>query len=168
MASAEDGESALNLIEKYMPHLVVTDIKMPVMDGLELCRELYSFYPAIQILIVSGYNEFELAQKAIEYGVKGFLLKPLSTQRLQESLRKIKIALDSKEEDISFLSQNSTQPLGKEEIADYIEHYLKENFSKQISLKNVSEKMGFSIDYLSHLYKKQTGVYPSQFAKSPE
>lgn len=168
VASAEDGESALNLIEKYMPHLVVTDIKMPVMDGLELCRELYSFYPAIQILIVSGYNEFELAQKAIEYGVKGFLLKPLSTQRLQESLRKIKIALDSKEEDISFLSQNSTQPLGKEEIADYIEHYLKENFSKQISLKNVSEKMGFSIDYLSHLYKKQTGVYPSQFAKSPE
>ncbi|NBI92487.1 response regulator [Lachnospiraceae bacterium] len=166
IASAEDGESALNLIEKHMPHLVITDVKMPVMDGLELCKELHSFYPAIQVLIVSGYNEFELAQRAIEYGVKGFLLKPLSSSKLEEALRKIKITLDGKKDEISAFGQKNLQIMSKEQIADCVEQYLKENFSKQISLKDISEKMGFSADYLSHLYKKQKNSSPIKYLTS--
>lgn len=63
VAAAEDGETALNLIEKHLPDLVITDIKMPIMDGLELSKELHTFYPSVNVLILSGYNEFELAQK---------------------------------------------------------------------------------------------------------
>lgn len=163
IAAAEDGESALNLIEKHLPHLVITDIKMPIMDGLELCKELHSFYPSIQLLIVSGYNEFELAQRAIEYGVKGFLLKPVTTQKLEAAIRKIKILLDSQKEEVSAFSSENTKIMSKVQIADCVEQYLKANFSKQISLGDISEKMGFSADYLSHLYKKEKNLSPIKY-----
>lgn len=161
--TAEDGESALSLIEKHLPHLVITDIKMPIMDGLELCKELHTFYPSIQLLIISGYNEFELAQTAIEYGVKGFLLKPISAAKLESALSKIKITLDSQTNEVtSILSKNSIA-MSKEQIADCVEQYLKENFSRQISLGAISEKMGFSADYLSHLYKNKKNSSPIKY-----
>lgn len=163
IATANDGETALNLIEKHLPHLVLTDIKMPVMDGLELCRELHSFYPATQILIISGYNEFEFAQRAIEYGVRGFLLKPLSLQKLEEALDKIKITLDSRSEEIIPFRKDNMQIMSKEQIADCVEQYLKENFTRQISLGEISDNMGFSADYLSHIYKKQKNFSPIKY-----
>lgn len=162
-ATAEDGESALNLIEKHLPQLVITDIKMPIMDGLELCKELHSFYPSIQLLIISGYNEFELAQRAIEYGVKGFLLKPVSLEKLESALTKIKITLDSRKEEMFSQVPENVKGMSKQMIADCLEQYLKENFAKQISLKDISDKLGFSPDYLSHLFKKQKNSSPIKY-----
>lgn len=163
VAAAEDGETALNLIEKHLPDLVITDIKMPIMDGLELSKELHTFYPSVNVLILSGYNEFELAQKAIEYGVKGFLLKPVSLEKLKSYLSKIKISLDSQKEDLALHLQQGTKSMSKEQIADCVEQYLKENFTKQISLGNISDKLGYSPDYLSHLYKKQKNSSPIKY-----
>lgn len=91
----EDGDSALEFIKTNHVDLVITDIKMPFMNGLELSRVLHASYPSIKILIISGYNEFTLAQEAIEYQVKGFLLKPIRQEQLEQALTKLLIELDS-------------------------------------------------------------------------
>ena len=87
----EDGDSALEFIKTNHVDLVITDIKMPFMNGLELSRVLHASYPSIKILIISGYNEFTLAQEAIEYQVKGFLLKPIRQEQLEQALTKLLI-----------------------------------------------------------------------------
>ena len=82
IGSTSDGKSALNLIETELPQLVITDIQMPIMDGLELVKALYFTYPNIKVIILSGFHEFEFARQAIQYGVNDYLLKPVVIEEL--------------------------------------------------------------------------------------
>jgi two-component system response regulator YesN len=75
IGAVSNGEKALRLCEEETPDLVITDIRMPVMDGLDLTRELISRYPKIKIIILSAYDDFKYAQKAISYGASEYLLK---------------------------------------------------------------------------------------------
>ncbi|MBB6729446.1 response regulator transcription factor [Cohnella zeiphila] len=76
--TAENGLAALELIRQSAPDVVLTDIRMPKMDGLELCQALQEEFGSIQVAVISGYNDFDYAQKCIRYGVKNYLLKPAS------------------------------------------------------------------------------------------
>lgn len=87
---AYDGAEALKLIEKNVPDVVFTDIRMPIMDGLRLTEILKERYPQIYVVIVSGYDDFEYARKAIIYGVSNYLLKPVRAEELKETLEKLK------------------------------------------------------------------------------
>ena len=80
--TATDGLDALKKIENEQPDIVLTDIKMPRMDGIELLKTLHEQKPDIDSLIISGYDEFDYAQKAINYGVKGYILKPVDPVEL--------------------------------------------------------------------------------------
>ena len=106
---APDGEMALPMIEKLHPDIVITDIKMPFMDGLELSDILKKKMPKIQIIILSGYGEFDYAKEAIKIGVTDYLTKPITGEQLLEALNKVKQKLDKKkrqEEDIKKLQKN--------------------------------------------------------------
>ena len=83
---AENGVDALEIAIVEKPDIVVTDIMMPHMDGLELVKELRKILPATRIIILSGYNEFVYAQKAIEYKVTSYILKPFVPQKLIDSV----------------------------------------------------------------------------------
>lgn len=83
---APDGVSALAVAGEMQPDLVVTDIKMPGMGGIELARELKSKYPEMTVLILSGYNEFTYAKEALKYGVADYLLKPVDPEELGRAL----------------------------------------------------------------------------------
>lgn len=91
---APDGELALPLIRERRPDAVITDIKMPFMDGLQLCRILRETLPLTKIIILSGHDEFRYAQEAIQIGVTDYLLKPVSPQDLVAALRKVARQLD--------------------------------------------------------------------------
>ena len=91
---ASDGEMALPLLQTTRPDVLITDIKMPFMDGLQLCRIVRERMPWIKLIILSGHDEFEYAQKAIELGVTEYLLKPVTVQIFHQSLRKIATQLD--------------------------------------------------------------------------
>lgn len=97
VATATNGEDALELVHKHRPHLLITDIHMPGMDGLTLCKTLYKQYPEIKLVILSGYDEFSYAQKAIHYQVADYLLKPVNLTRLRETMSGL-CALLKKEE----------------------------------------------------------------------
>lgn len=88
-----DGLEAVELLDKQMFDLVITDIKMPEMDGLNLAKYISSSFPSIKMIIISGYNEFEYARLAIKYGVSDYLLKPLSDDAVIETLLKVKSEL---------------------------------------------------------------------------
>ena len=84
--SAFDGLDALEHISEYMPDLVITDIRMPEIDGLELIERAKELYPNIIFIILSGYSDFDYAQKAIKFGVKDYLLKPVSEEDLHQCI----------------------------------------------------------------------------------
>lgn len=86
---AGDGEMAYPLILKEKPEILITDIRMPFMDGLELCRLVKEALPSVRILILSGYDDFSYAQEAIRIGVEEYLLKPLSEDMLLAKLRTV-------------------------------------------------------------------------------
>lgn len=86
---------ALKAVEEVRPDIIITDIKMPVMDGLELVRRVRESDPYPEFIILSGYGEFELAKQAMKEGVKQFLLKPCSEEdirrAIQSALRELEI-----------------------------------------------------------------------------
>lgn len=86
---AYDGISALALIEEASPDLVITDIRMPGLDGLDLIRRAKEIQPTLQFIIISGHKQFDYAQTAIRYGVAEYLLKPIKKQELEQTLIKM-------------------------------------------------------------------------------
>ena len=93
VGEAPDGEMALPIIRDTNPDIVITDIRMPFMDGLELCRTLRSQMPWIGIIVLSGYDEFEYSRQCIQLGVREYLLKPVTADKLKEVLDKVSAQL---------------------------------------------------------------------------
>lgn len=91
---AENGAEALRLVEELEPDLVLTDIRMPFISGIELARQIREVRPATRIAFLSGYDDFTYAQKAIQYNIISYMLKPISMVELTEELRRIKAKLD--------------------------------------------------------------------------
>ncbi|MCF6411530.1 response regulator [Pseudalkalibacillus salsuginis] len=94
---APDGEVALPLIRKIQPDIVITDIKMPFMDGLELSKILREEMPDIKIIILSGHDEFEYARKAMRIQIAEYCLKPISAGELLKTLHKVSSQIDQEE-----------------------------------------------------------------------
>src|SRR5919108_2844755 len=91
---ATDGEIALPLLRAAQPDVLITDIKMPFMDGLKLSKIVRERMPQTKIVILSGHDEFEYAQQAIQLGVTEYLLKPVTVHSLHQVLRRLAAQLD--------------------------------------------------------------------------
>lgn len=94
VASAENGEDALEKAEKYVPDVVMSDIHMPFMDGLTFCHYLKKQFPGTRIIIFSGYDEFEYAKEAIKLEAEEYILKPIDAEELKQVFLRIKARLD--------------------------------------------------------------------------
>jgi len=91
---AENGLEALDVAESIQPDVVMTDIQMPYMDGLELSRKLKELFPNIKIIIFSGYDEFEYAKEAVRLQAEEYILKPVASEELTKVFERIKASLD--------------------------------------------------------------------------
>ncbi len=94
IGDAENGKEALEKIEQNEPDVVLTDIRMPYMDGLEMAEMIRQRYPSMKLVIFSGFDEFEYAKKAIKLNVIEYILKPVNVEELTAILKKIKKSLD--------------------------------------------------------------------------
>lgn len=94
VGDAENGQDALEKIEKFQPDVVMTDIKMPFMDGLQLGQKLVDIMPSTKIVIFSGCDDFEYAHRAIKINVIEYVLKPINSIELIEVLKRLKEQLD--------------------------------------------------------------------------
>ncbi len=95
VGEAPDGEMALPMIRDTNPDIVITDIRMPFMDGIELCRIMRAQMPWIGVVVLSGYDEFEYARQCIQLGVREYLLKPINSEALKGALDKVSSQLEA-------------------------------------------------------------------------
>lgn len=102
---AQNGIEALEMIQSHGPDIVITDIRMPGCDGLELIRRAKEHSPALSFVIISGYRHFEYAQNAIRYGVSDYLLKPVNKEELTETLEKMRFEYLKRHRQLSGLQQ---------------------------------------------------------------
>lgn len=91
---APDGEMALPLMQEIMPDILITDVRMPFMDGIELSRRAKKIMPWLKIIILSGHDEFEYAKQAITIGVEEYLLKPVTSEKLMETLNRVAVRIE--------------------------------------------------------------------------
>mgnify|MGYP002407267458 FL=1 len=111
---AANGKEALDFIQISKPDIIITDIRMPVIDGLELAKRLQKLIPPIKLIILTGYGEFEYAQKAIEYKVSDFILKPVGAEELIKVVLKLKDEIIAEREKAKV--RNSNEAMLKENL----------------------------------------------------
>ncbi len=149
---APDGEIALPLIEAQQPDVLITDIKMPFMDGLQLCKIVREHMPWIKIIIISGHDEFRYAQTAIKLGVTEYLLKPVSVRDMHSALTKLNTLLDQEKSDRAYMKQLRSQV--EDNLILLREKFLLRLISggeSSISAIEQSQQLGFSL--LSRYYR---------------
>lgn len=96
VGEAENGVEALELVEKLNPDLLLTDIKMPFLSGIDLARSAREISPAMNIAFISGFDDFEYAKQAIQYNIISYILKPVSANELREEMLKIREKMDAR------------------------------------------------------------------------
>lgn len=99
VATASNGKEGLELARLLRPELIITDIRMPVMDGLEMIEKINEMKLKVHIVILSGYSEFDYARKAIRYGVEEYLLKPLAAEDIRNAIEKVEEKIRLQEEE---------------------------------------------------------------------
>ena len=107
VGSASNGLDALQMVEQYEPDLLLTDIRMPFISGIELARQVREVRPATNIAFLSGYDDFEYAKQAIQYNILSYMLKPLTMEGLAAELRNIRQKIDAQ---FALFRQNAAQP----------------------------------------------------------
>lgn len=138
-AMAKNGVEALELLKKEIPDALITDIRMPIMDGLQLCYKVRNQYPKLPIVIISGYEDFQYAKQALQLGVVDYLLKPIDRIELALTLKKLQPDI---QEDSNIIAR--------------IQRYILNNLNKELSLQSLSDKFNLHPAYISQLYKKET------------
>lgn len=113
---APDGEIALPLIEQTRPDVLITDIKMPFMDGLQLCKLVKQRLSGVRIIILSGHDEFHYAQEAVKLGVTEYLLKPIGVKDLHQALEKVAGQIHAEQEEKAHL-EKMTQHAEENKVA---------------------------------------------------
>ncbi|MFP3153993.1 response regulator [Lachnospiraceae bacterium ZAX-1] len=143
VGSAENGMEALLMAQEQSPDLIISDVRMPVMDGLEMTERLQTEMPSIKVIIISGYQEFEYAKRAMAFGVRDYLVKPLDEAELVQRILQVgqELALAHKKElaknlDYLLLSGNAQfarecQRLEKELVV-FFKHMQSKEVAKQL------------------------------------
>ena len=149
---ATDGEIALSMIHEIKPDILVTDIKMPFMDGLQLAETIKKIQPWIKIIILSGHDEFDYAKKAISIGIEEYLLKPFTPEELLASLNKAAQQIDKERKQLSDISRlrdelKSSEALIKKEFLNNLVHGSEE---MSTALQKSSE---LGLNLISRYYK---------------
>ena len=156
IAEAENGKKALQCVEIEKPDVILTDIRMPVMDGLELMSIVYEQYPHIKLVVLSGYGDFSYAQHAIKCGVLGYILKPTKDEEIYQVFRKVKAIMDGgaspSVSKVLVQKRNTRNP-----VIERVEKFIDESFSEKITLENVAAIAYMNPTYFSTFFKQHTG-----------
>lgn len=149
---ASDGELALPIILKEKPDILITDIRMPFMNGLELSKLVKKELPDIKILLLSGYDEFDYAKEAIKIGVTEYLLKPISSAKLLETLKEVSTQILLEKEDRELKNHYIQEMRENEELQKM--KFFGELISGNISLADAIDKgKAFQMNLSAQVYK---------------
>ncbi|BBI36350.1 response regulator transcription factor [Cohnella abietis] len=157
--SADSGLAGIDIANHKRPHLIITDIRMPDMTGLEMARLIQEMSIDTSFVVVSGYSDFQYTQQAVQNNsIKDYLLKPIYwadlvkavTKVHQETHTKDPVALDNNEIDSSGISETRN-------IIKRAKQFIRANYNKEISLQMVGDYLYLNPSYFSMLFKNQSG-----------
>lgn len=140
VGEATDGEMALPLIGSTHPDVLITDIKMPFMDGLSLSKLVLKEFPNTKIIIISGYDDFEYARQAIEIGVEQYLLKPITKANLMNVLREVKEKIEQEQEQRNYQAQFQRDSQEYEQFAR--RSFMEQVVEGKLSVQQIYEDAG--------------------------
>ncbi|PKM51804.1 MAG: DNA-binding response regulator [Firmicutes bacterium HGW-Firmicutes-7] len=168
VCQAENGKEAYELFEQYLPDVVITDIKMPFVDGLELSEKILKKYPYTKIIVLTGFDEFEYAKKSINLHIMNYILKPVSANSLIEILEDVKVKLDEEikqKRDIERLReyyQKSLPMLRDKFLEDFVKgEYLFNQVEEWLSYYLIPLKGKFyivSVIQIDNFYKESQSI----------
>ena len=152
---AANGEEGLAAAERYSPNLIITDVRMPRMDGIEMLAKLREGGSRAHVILLTAYSDFAYAQSAIKLGADDYLLKPFRNEELIAAIDKVR----QKERELT--DPTPALPLVKGDKSKYVlqalqyiaQHYADED----ISITAVAQELKVSEGHLSHVFKKETG-----------
>ena len=149
VAAKRNGQEVIDCIPRIRPDLVILDIKMPIMGGIEAARIISGKWPEIMIIFMTAYSEFQYAKSAIEYGVKSYVVKHNVLEELPVALKKMSLNLKKK--------YGQEEPEREQSQIEKITDYIDKNFSRKLTLDEISDYVHMNRSYLSRMYKKETG-----------
>lgn len=151
---AVNGRECIEKWKSFSPDLILLDIKMPILDGLEVAKKIKKLDKNQNIVMVTAYDDFEKVKKALVIGVENYLLKPIQIDELKELIYNFKSKKEENEVNIRVTEDSYIRP-----AIDYIS----ENFYKIINLESMSKICNMSETYFSKVFKKETGILFSQY-----
>lgn len=195
VATAESAQEGLRMIQKDRPDILFSDINMPGLDGLSMIAAMRSEFESMQVTILTGYRDFDYAQRAIRLGVTRFLLKPSKIDEIEEAISAMIEKIKEQERDKKLLEQAERQALEDAEVLEAQGNvsqqegdpdspegetdsvassfivknalaYIEENYNQKLKLSDVAEKTYVSQWHLSKLLNKHTGQNFSEILNS--
>ncbi len=161
VGEASNGVEALEVAEETRPDLVISDIRMPKMDGIELAEKLIEKYPGTKVVFLTAYNEFEYARQAIRIGVSDYILKPFKDGELEGVIQRLlhlhpNAPAGSNELEDELISLKDKEEVTNRYVAAAIE-YIETNYpDTDFSVSGLAESLGVSEGHISRLFKSDT------------
>lgn len=152
VGDAGNGEKGIFLIEQHNPDIILIDISMPQMTGFEVIQHIEERKRKSKFIIISGYDKFEYAQQAIKLGVQDFLLKPVTTESLYKSLKKVGASIDEEKQKVD---EKNIVDKKKYSYQKYMKHFVASQFIRQDmeqeQMRKLAEEIGYNFSHSMHL-----------------
>lgn len=167
VGEAANGEEGLAAAERYNPSLIITDIRMPRMDGIAMVTELRRRGCRAHVILLTAYSDFDYVRSALHLGAADYLLKPFRDQELVAAINRVR----EMEEEQTALTPLDMMPSVKGDKSKYVleaMNYIAEHYQdNDLSITPIARSLGVSESHLSHVFKKETsytiGNYVTQF-----
>lgn len=155
VGEAANGVEALAAVESLGPDLIITDVRMPRMDGIEMLTELRERGSRVHVIVLTAYSEFAYVRGALQQGADDYLLKPFRDQELEAAISRVRQKQSGRNRVHPALSQTGGSKSGYvAQTMDYIARHFGDN---DISITTIAASLGVSEGHLSHVFKKETG-----------
>lgn len=153
--TATGGSLARDMLGRYKPELLITDIRMPKISGLDLSAFIDKNQYSTKVIIISGYSDFEYAKQAVRYGVSEYLVKPVLKDNFEETLKRILQKYFESAPEETADRNNFLQD--KKDVVVYVEKYICENCESDLSLETLGTIVHLHPSYLSKIFKEVSG-----------
>lgn len=164
VAEASNGKQALELLRIMEPELVFTDLKMPYMDGCTFIEEAYKKFKDIKYVIVSAYEDFEVARWAIKKDILAYLVKPIIYDEVKEILLRLQFGESMQEKVYKLPGLMEMYPAAHPLVRKALQ-YIEKNYGKKINQRELADELGISQEYFCTLFAKDIEMNFSAFVK---
>lgn len=156
IGQAANGREALEIISEGNTDVLLCDIHMPVMTGIDVIKEIHKQNYPVFTVFLSGYQEFQYAQNAVKYGAKNYILKPTKFPEITETFTQIKKELDQRSQpQVQPISMNKSSNVENDPIILKIKEYVKKNY-KNATLEEAAQMVFMNPHYISKYFKQKT------------